>query len=107
MKFMKPCKSCDECTIAEYTDGIGAKGPSKCLTFSAMLGFQYPDQCIIIWIILGIIPCSMIICCIVCFCVNTGVDIGPESTDGADGEQDLTDGANGEGVELALMKFVF
>merc|ERR1711957_893579 len=55
-----PCGSCDECTIAEYTDGVGAKNPSKCMTFGALFGFGYPTQCIIIWLIFGAI---FLLCC--------------------------------------------
>ena len=59
MKYVKPCKSCDECSIAEYTDGTGAKSPSKCMTLSAIFGFGYPTQCSILWIIIGGIVCMV------------------------------------------------
>ena len=77
----KPCGSCDKCTITEYTDGTGAKSPSKCLTLSAVFGLHYPNQCWIIWIILGgVVACIVASLSIYCLIVE-GVDNEPVPTD--------------------------
>jgi len=47
------CGTCDRVSITEYTDGVGAFEPSGCGTWDAILGFAYPGQCWITWIILG------------------------------------------------------
>ena len=39
----------------EYTNGEGATKAEKCITFGAVFGFKFLDQCRILWIIFGVI----------------------------------------------------
>ena len=52
---------CTECGISMYTTGMGRSVCESCFTLEASMGFGFPDQCIIVWVVLGSIFLIMLL----------------------------------------------
>ena len=69
-----PCRSCEACTIAEYTTGEGATEPSRCISRGAAFGFKYLSQCSITWVYMACIlmfALASVACCCYCCGITT------------------------------------
>lgn len=65
---------CKSCSISEYSTGDGPNDECmNCFTFTAFFGMAYPEQCIMIWVVLGSFACLV---CIIPALLKSGIFTG-------------------------------
>lgn len=63
---------CKNCQLWEFQEKMGATECNFCITMDAAFGFAHPSQCLIVWVLLGIIMAIVIVALTAKFCTACG-----------------------------------